>query len=207
MDFQLPKLQALIEARSPKLKYTEKRVKNVLSRVTLELAGNDSGVVTHLAKRYERLDKSAKLLKEKRDELNAKVKDLADDMFNPEDFVITRVIDTVTYTLSLSAAEKAEAKSPTAKVDFEAAFLELSKLVPELTEQVDAIRQKYTEMIPPKDTPTRLTVKSKVDEGLISSIKRAWDSFVNVIKNWCAHYDDKLSALKKKYPVPKVNVL
>ena len=204
---KLPLLEQYVgEARQGGWKYSEKRIKGALTKVTLELEGADSGAMTRLAKRYERLDKSAKLLKEKRDELNAKVKDVADRIFDAEDAVVTRVVETITYTVMLSAAEKAESKSATPKTDYESAFSELAKLVPELTAQIDAIRAKYTEMIPPKDTPTKLQVKPKVQEGLTDRVKAMWFSFMNTIKSWCTSYDDKLAAIKKKYPAKKVRV-
>ena len=190
----------ITEARQPQWAYTEKRVKGALDKVTLALEGADSGAMTRLAKRYERLDKSAKLLKEKRDALNAAVKEVGDRVFDAEDTLATRIIETVSYTVMLTAAEKAEHKKPTAKIDFESAYAELAKLVPELTEQSDAIRAKYTEMIPPKDTPTGLRVKAKVQEGLLDMVKGMWTKFMASIGQWARSYDEKLAAIKAKYP-------
>jgi hypothetical protein len=198
---QLPQLQTLVEARQGNWKYTEKRVKGALDKVTLELEGADSGAMTRLAKRYERLDKSAKLLKEKRDQLNAAVKEVGDRIFDAEDALATRIIDTISYTVMLTASEKAESKKPTAKVDYESAYAELARLVPELIEQADKIRAKYTEMIPPKDTPVGLRVKAKVQEGLLDFVKAQWSKFMDQMRMWGRSYDDKLSAIKAKYPL------
>jgi hypothetical protein len=195
------KIQDLFEARQPQFKYTEKRVKGALQKVILELEGNDSGAMTRLAKRYERLDKTAKLLKEKRDELNAAVKEVGDRIFDAEDTLVTRVIETISYTVMLTAAEKAEHKQPTKKVDYESAFAALARLVPELDEKAKEILDKYTEMIPPKDTPTALKVKPKLEEGLWSKLKDMWTKFVKSIKEWGTSYDEKLDAIKAKYPV------
>lgn len=192
--------EIIIEARQANWKYTEKRVKGALDKVTLELEGSDSGAMTRLSKRYERLDKSAKLLKEKRDELNAAVKDVGDRIFDAEDATATRIIETITYTVMLTASQKAEHKAATQKTDYESAFAELAKLIPELTSKVDEIRAKYTEMIPPKDTPTALRVKARVAEGLVDSIKKMWNAFMDSIKSWGMSYDTKLDAIKKKYP-------
>ena len=189
----------ITESRQPQWAYTEKRVKGALDKVTLALEGADSGAMTRLAKRYERLDKSAKLLKEKRDQLNAAAKDVGDRIFDAEDAVATRVIETVSYTVMLTAAQSAEMKQPTAKVDYESAFSELARLVPELTEQMDRIRQKYTEMIPPKDTPVGLRVKAKVQEGLLDTVKVMWTKFLDSIKQWGRSYDTQLANIKKKY--------
>lgn len=192
-------VQDLFEARQPQWKYTEKHVKSQLAKVILELEGSDSGVMTRLAKRYERLDKTAKLMKEKRDELNAAIKEVGDRIFDAEDALATRVVETISYTVMLTAAEKAENKKEKEEVDFASAYAELSRLVPELTEQANEILKKYTKLIPPKDTPVGLRVSIK--EGVVDSIKKIWAAFVNEVKAWGKSYDAKLNAIKKKYPV------
>lgn len=189
--------------RRAEFKYIEKKVKDRLDKVTLVLSGSHSSAATRLARRYDRLDKTAKLLKEKRDELNAKVKGLGDSLFDAEDELITRVIDTVSYTITLSAAEKAEYKQPTKKIDFEAAYKALSELVPELQQKAEEILNQYTALVPPTDTPTRLRVKSKteVTEGLLTTIKTAVSGFISKIKSWGKSYGKKLDDIKEKFPV------
>jgi hypothetical protein len=186
------KIQDLLEARVPSYTYTEKRVKGALDKVTVALEGGTSGAMTKLTKRYERLDRSAKLLKEKRDEVNAKIKGISDDLFDAEDFVATRIIDTVSATINLSAAQKAVDKPDTKKIDFEAAYFELAKLVPELQEKIDLIITKYTEIIAAKDTPVALRVKMKVDEGVLDTIKSWAKKFMSTIQSWGTSYDKRL---------------
>lgn len=202
------KVKDLFEARQADLEYKESRIKGALKKVTLALQGSNSGAMTRLTKRYERLDKTAKLLKEKRDELNAQIKDVGDRVFDAEDALVTRVIETVTYTVMLTAAEKAETKEPTKKVDYEAAFHELAKLVPELDEAAKKLLAKYTELIPAKDTPVGLRVKAKepVDEALGSKLKGWWKSLTEWFGSWTKSYDEKLAAIKKKYPAKRVRV-
>jgi hypothetical protein len=189
--------------RRAEFKYIEKKVKDRLDKVTLVLSGSHSATATRLARRYDRLDKTAKMLKEKRDELNMKVKGLGDSLFDAEDELVTRIIDTVSYTITLSAAERAEHKQPTKKVDFEAAFKALSELVPELQQKAEEILNQYTAMVPPTDTPTRLRVKPKteVSEGIMSTLKSAISSFISKIKSWGKSYDKKLDDIKEKFPV------
>lgn len=198
--------ELLIEERQKDFKYTEKRVKNALDKVILELEGSDSGAMSRLMTRYQRLDKSAKLLKERRDAVNAQVKDVADRLFDAEDAVATRIIETVSYTVMLTKATRAADKEPTQKIDFESAFSELARLVPQLTEQVDAIRQKYTTLEQPKDTPSALKVTDKktVKEGLIGTAVSAIKNFVKDLFNWGREYDAKLDAFRRKYKLKAV---
>lgn len=195
------KVTQLLEIRQPALNYKETRAKEKLSRVTLELEGGSSSVITRLAKRYDKIDELTKALRDKRDEVNESIKVLGDELFDAEDALVTRVIETVSYTLMLTAAEKAEQKKPTEKINFEAAYGELLKLVPELEEKAKEILKKYTELVPPKDTPVKLTVKAKIKEGLLDSLKSAWRSFIDSLKNWGRSYDSKLEDIKKKFQV------
>lgn len=191
----------LTEARQSDVSYTEKRVKGALQKVTAALEGGNSGAMTRLTKRYARLDDQAKRMKEKRDELNAQIKDIGDRLFDAEDALATRIIETVSYTVMLTAAEKAEQKSPTKRIDFESAYGELAKLLPELSDAASKILAKYTELIPAKDTPVGLRVKAKVDESIATVVRAAMTKFMTWIKSWTSSYDAKLDAIKKKYPV------
>jgi hypothetical protein len=191
----------LFEARNPKLTYTEKQVKKVLDRVTVELTGNESGVMSRLTTRYSRLDKAAKLMQEKRNALNEEMKQVAESLFDAQDEVLTRVVDTVSYTITLSKAEKAESKSPTKKVDYSAVVKELAQMLPELQEKIDQITEQYTEIIQPKDTPVKLIVKSKLDEGFTAfakSLVKSFKEMLKSIKSWGKDYDKRLAALKKQ---------
>jgi len=192
------KLQQLVEARNPSLSYTEKSVKNVLDRVILELSDSESASMTKLLKRYERLDKSTKLLKESRDVINTKIKLIADDLFNAEDEILTRVVKTVSYTMTLSKAVKAEDKEVEHKINYEAAFNELTKLVPELDDKVKEITEKYTSLVQQKDTVPALKVKSNLEEGLFDFF-RSIKSFISGIFSWGSDYDRKLKIFAKKY--------
>ncbi len=191
------KIQELLkEDRQSDLKYTEKRVKDILDRVTVELAGNQSGVMTKLTTRYSRLDKSAKLLAARREELNEKMKDSAEALFDATDAVLTRVVDTVSYTITLSKAEKAADKKPKSATDFEAIVKELSGMVPELEEKIKELTAKYTALIPAKDTPVALRVKSKLEEGILSDAWKSIKSFSKGIMSWASGYDKRLAKLK-----------
>lgn len=192
------KIQDLFEAREPNLNYTEKRVKNVLDKVTLELEGKDSAAMSRLTLRYHRLDKAAKLMAEKRNELNTQMKLVAESLFDAEDAVLTRVIETTSCTIMLTKAEKGADKKPTEKVDYAAIVGELATLLPELEARIKTLTKKYTEISEAKDTPTQLRVKSKLDEGVLDTIKSWAKSFLAEIKSWGKSYDKRLADIKKQ---------
>lgn len=188
--------ELLNEDRSSDLKYTEKKVKNVLDRVIVELSGSESGAMSSLTTRYSRLDKSAKLLALRREELNVKLKDKAEALFDATDAVLTRVVDTVSYTITLSKAEKAADKKPKSTVDYSEIVRELKEMVPELDEQIKALISKYTEIVAAKDTPVKLLVKSKIEEAVLQDAWAGLKSFAKGIMSWAKGYDKRLASLK-----------
>lgn len=194
----------LAEARNPDLKYSEKVVKNKIDRVTVELAGNPSGVMSRLTSRYDRLDKAIKTMTVKRNEMNEQIKDNVTDLFNAEDIVLTRVVETVSFTLTLSKLVKSAEQNPKVVVDYEAIAKELAKLIPEeLQAKVEEITKMYTEISIAADKSPALRIKNKndekLDEGIIDSIRGLANKVIKWIKrtaSWAAKYDKKLSALK-----------
>lgn len=186
--------------RRADLNYIEKKVKNELDRVIVELNGNESGALTRLASRYDRLDKAIKVMGQKKNELNAKIKGEVEELFAAEDIVLTRVIETVSFTLTVSKRSKTPDKTT---IDFEGIANELAKLIPdELQEKVDEIVAAYTKVTQQADKSPALSVKGKVNESFISDLGAKLMSIVrNLVKkitSWATKYDRKLEALKKQ---------
>lgn len=184
----------LLEARQAGVKYTEKQVKNVLDRVTATLKGTDSANMTKLAKRYARLEVSMKAMKEKHEELNAKLKGDVQGLFDAEDVVLTRVVETAQFTLTM--AKEIRKTEGSKEVDYTSIIAALSALIPdELQSRIDTITEKYTKIVPPKDPVKKLSVsKEVVSEGLVDRAK----AFLKSIMSWATRFDSKLDALKRK---------
>jgi len=192
------KVYELFEARNPELNYVEKQVKKVLDLVTVELSGSKSGSMTRLMTRYSRLDKSAALLAERREATNLEMKDKVADLFDAADEVLTRVVETASFTITLSKAEKGADKKPKTSIDYEAIVKELQVMVPELEEKIKEITKKFTEITPAKDSPITLRVRSKVDEGVVGDILKSVKAFAKSIFSWLKSYDRRLAVLKSK---------
>ena len=184
----------LLEARSENATYTEKQVKNVLDKVTATLSGNESGVMTKLAKRYARLEASMKAMKIKHEELNARLKGDVQGYFDAEDVVLTRVVETAQFTLTM--AKEIKKTTPTTSVDYAAIAEALAELIPdELQSKIDEITAKYTSTIPPKDPVSKLSVsKEIVKEGILERAA----AFFKSILSWASRFDNKLDKLKRK---------
>lgn len=187
----------LSEARRPDLKYTQKEVKGKIDRVSTELSGVESANMTKLAKRYARLEVSLKALKEKHDELNTQLKGQVQELFDAEDVVLTRVVETAQFTLTMAKEIK---KPDTQEKDYEAIITALSALISdELQPQVEKIIDKFTKVVPAKEPIKRLSVsKEVVKEGVWDSIVSVAKSFLRAMTAWATRYDNKLDVLKKK---------
>lgn len=194
---ELQEALAILEERKPGLTYVEKRVKGIIDRLTVELHGSDSSVFSRLAARYERLDKAIKKMGEKKNELNEQLKTRVEELFAAEDVVLTRVIETASFTLTLSKKQK---QDPKKLVNYESIAAELVKLVPEeLEAKVNEIYEAYTQIIPQEDKSPALRVKGKLEEGVLDMLATAIKTVKGLLKKmltWGAKYDKKLAALK-----------
>lgn len=193
----------LMEARQSGVTYTEKQVKGVVDKVTASLSGSQSANMTKLAKRYARLEASLAAMKEKHDELNTKLKGEVQGLFEAEEVVRTRVVETAQFTLTM-AKEIQKAGTTSTEVDYKAIIAALTVLIPdELQSKVDSITEKYTKVIdvPAKPPVKKLSVSKELGalkEGLLDSMISKFGSFVKSIRSWANRYDGKLNALKKK---------
>ena len=197
------KFHQLLEIRQADLDYSEVRSSPKkglkLEKVILDLKGNNSGALTRLLKRYERLDKAAQLSKIARDQVNAQIKNIGDMHFDAEDSLVTRIMETNQFTAMLTASQPGSTKPLVKTVHWEAAYNELCTMIPELIAQYEKITEKYTTLTPAKDTPVGLKVNSKLVEGVFSTIRGALASLATSIKEWAVGYDARLKALKKSF--------
>jgi hypothetical protein len=189
---------AIFEARQPGMTYTEKQVKGILDRVTVTLKGNDSASMTKLAKRYARLEVSMKAMKEKHEELNTRLKTEVQDLFEAEEVIVTRVVETAQFTLTM--AKEIQKTEGSKEVDYASIIAALSALIPtELQSRVDEITEKYTRLIPPKAPLKRLSVSKEVPEGMVvEGLFGFIKGFVKSIMSWATRFDAKLENLKRK---------
>ena len=120
--------------------------------------------MTRLAKRYKRLDDQLKRNKIERDRLNAVVRRKSVDLFNAEDEVITRVVDSISLVVTISAKKKEEKVS----FDSDGYIKKLEQLTGLLEENLEVIREQYITR-EKRTKESGLTVKYKEDKKLKES--------------------------------------
>lgn len=186
------KVSELFEARIKGATYTTKEVKGKVEKVIAELKGSHSAAWTKISKQYVDLDTEIKRLEEQRAELNAELKAKATGVFDTEDEVLTRVVETAQLTLTLSKKVRTEAHP---EVDAEGVVKSLAEadLPADLRKMVKAIIKANTKIKDAKETPERLTVKvNKVEESVGSTLM----SIIAMVKSWFKVFDSKFSKLK-----------
>jgi uncharacterized coiled-coil DUF342 family protein len=187
------KLKDLFEARQLGLTYTEKQVKGQVDRVIVELNAKHSEKFTKLGAKYKTLKEQLEDLDTKMKALNAEIKDQFTDYFDAEDEVLTRVIETVSLTLTLTK------RSVTTKteVDYKAVVDGLLEMVPELADKINDLINVHT-AVSERVTQSKLN-EPKLKEGVSeiwSKIKSFLKSFASKITSWGKGYDRRLKQLQ-----------
>lgn len=186
----LSELLNITEARKSELTYSEKKVKDEIDRVIVALEGNESGKFTRLITRYKRLQKGVAALSEQQEILNAKMKEQVEDYFNAEDEVYTRVVDTISATMTIAKKTVATSK----KVDYDAIIAGILELVPELTEKVDELKKQHTKITQTEKSPAlRTTIKEDIVSDVFKMIKSSVKQLLSQIKAWGRSYDKRLN--------------
>lgn len=125
--------------------------------IVAKLKGPASGVLTKLAKEYKEADNELKAIQEKRDALNEKIREKAEDLFDVEDALKTRIIESIQLTITLSKYTPASSEEIT-NLDVDGLLTELSEKFPIILEALAELKQKYTTI----ETKTKKEVRSRV---------------------------------------------
>ena len=185
------------EARNPNLTYTQKEVSGKLDRVIVELSGRESEKFTKLAKSFKRTKTQIERLVKVQDALNAEVKKEAIDLFDAQDEVMTRVVNTVSLGITIS-------KNPEVKDTINAGWEQVAKgimaLTPELDDKIKELIEQFTTVKAgvPKDVSLRVDIKEGVISDAFGKLLGKLKSFLNSIKSWGSSYDSKLEKLKSQ---------
>lgn len=205
----IARLDTLNEARDPNLPYDEKRVKDKIKSVTVTLQGNQSGAFTKMLRQYERIERGLDVLTAKRKELNPLVREQGEALFDAEDAVYTRIVETVSATLNLSARSVPQPKETT---DYQAVVNALLETMPELEEAINSLIKVHTTISTPearaagvkvsRATPTvaKPVRKKKVGESVEGGNKlQEYLNRVNVIvTRWAQNYDRALARINAR---------
>lgn len=183
---------------------TYSKTKGEITKVVARLRGNESRSFTQAARHYERIQRHEEKLKAMRDKLNSEMKDRMAEIFTAEEAVLTRVMETASLTMTLSA------QKPSSKVNHEKVLEDLLALAPELESKVAELVEKHTKVTTPAarlGKPKTKLVKDSVEPEHINeaSLGEFWEKVKafgkKVLANtmsWARSYDAKLDSIKQR---------
>jgi hypothetical protein len=170
---------------NPDVKYEDEKTK-----VIAILSSFNSAKYTKLAQNVARVTMLTEEIDKLKEEIKQSTRDDIAELFDASDAAKTRVVDTVSFILTLSK-DPAESKP----VEYAKVLEELTThLTPELITVLASIKEKFTGK-PRKSTP-KLSVDAKLDLKESLTMRHLYHKFLNLIKEWGRNYDYKLELLK-----------
>lgn len=142
-------IQALNEARAPNISYKESKTKGLVTKVVADLTGKESEKFTKLINRYGQLKRAIETLEERQKLENEKIKNAVADLFDAEDEVLTKVVDTCSATLTLSKKTITESN----RVDYDKVLSAITAMVPELESKIKEIVTAHTTTVKAEKSP------------------------------------------------------
>jgi len=133
-------------------------------RVVAKLKSTPSGILTRIASQFSAIKKAEEDLTKLKNAMKPQIKGLAAEMFDDADRIYTRVVETLQFTITLSKQIDTPA-GEREKIDYEEIYLELLNMIPELGDELEKLKHKFTTIIPTpaKKAPAKLMVKHRDD--------------------------------------------
>lgn len=164
-------------------------------KVVAKLKSYDSAAYTRLAQNLEKIKEREAEVKQLKEEIAKDTKDYIASLFEAEDIIRTRIVETRQFIMTLSKDPK-----PTETFKYAEIVKELTtKLTPELMKALDELKEKYKSVT--QKQPSLKSEKKTVEEGVstvINFLKNLGKKFLDKVKNWGAKYDKNLNNLKRK---------
>jgi hypothetical protein len=173
----------------------------VITKVTAVLTSYESGKYTRLAQNVQRLQELAVETLELENQVKQDARDTIADLFHAEDAAYTRVVETVSFILSIT-----KDNDPATTVKYAQVLDELqSHLTPELVKVLESIKEKFSTVQKPKPPSLKWSAKTKdqnnesataLAEAPMEKMKMFFTRYLSKILAWGNAYDAKLEKLR-----------
>lgn len=161
-------------------------------RVVAQLKSYESATYTRLANRVEEISRLEAEIKAAKAEVKSMTRQHVADLFAAEDAVKTRVVDTVSFIMTLSKDPK-----PTETVQYAKVVEALTEhLTPELIKVLEQLKKQF-KTVTQKEPSLRITRKEDLAEAIISKLGEYLRRFLAWVTSWGQRYDAKLDALRR----------
>jgi uncharacterized protein YdcH (DUF465 family) len=175
------------------------------SKITAFISGKTSELFTKLAKKFSEIDRLTKRIQQLRDEVNQEAKDQIDALFNAEDEVYTRYIETVSLSITMSKAIE-EQRTQTSNLNVDAFITDVLALVGEdLQPTVEKLLEQHTKISTKIRAAQQGRVSVKIPEStlnesdVLAKVSNFVKGFAAKVMRWAEGYDSKLSNIAKRY--------
>lgn len=174
--------------------YDVKSTKGVPSKVTANLGSHTSAMFTKMAQKVQEAKSLAEELKSLEEDIKAEARDLIGDLFAPADEAMTRVVETISFSIELKRAAK-----NVETVKYASVLEEFTEhLTPELIKVLSSLKAKYTSV---NDKAGALSISAKVEsvqmtEGVFDKFAGFFAKLKETIASWGTSYDAKLDSLR-----------
>lgn len=174
----------------------------LFDQVIVTLKGGLSKHFTDLARQFNRVKEEKERLAAEEKKFKAVTRQAFDELFDPADEVLTRVVETASLVMKISKAEERIAE----KLDEEGYLAELEKLTGLAADELEKIRDKYITTITTQVEPKVLAPKEKkvkkesyqIDEGVMDNIRSYAAKVKRRVMSWLSKWDARFADLKSK---------
>lgn len=195
-EYNMRRLMSLMEGReigNPDVEYntTGKTKTGAIDRVTAKVSGNISGKFTRLMQKLQRIEVLSEELERTKEEVKQSSKEDVAALFDVEDAVLTRVIETKSVILTMS-------KDPTRgnTVAYANILKELeTHLTPELMAVLAKLTVENTKLGAEKSPTLKYNVR-ELDEDTDEDTTD-FGSVVEKVERWLPKFDAKLEEIKR----------
>lgn len=171
---------------NPNISYIE----DTAERVVAQLKSYNSAEYTRLANRVEEISQLEAEIKQAKEDVKSMAREHVAALFTADDIAKTRVVDTVSFILTLSKDPKPTESYQHAKIIGELT----NHLTPELIAILEEIKSRYKTVTPKEPS---LKISRKEPEQLDESLAGHFGKLLAVVKRWAAGYDDRLRRLRR----------
>jgi hypothetical protein len=168
-----------------------------ITKIVATLKSYDSQRYTKLGRNLLRIQELENEIKSLKDEIKGEDKELIADLFDAEDRIYTREVDTVGFLFKLTKDPKS-----TETYKYKEILDELqARFTPELVAIYEQLKAKFktvTQKSPGLSATDKAVPQESVDlnEGLWDKIKVYLSKFKDLVFKWASSYDKRLNALK-----------
>ncbi|VVC05571.1 Uncharacterised protein [uncultured archaeon] len=183
------------ESENPDVSYEEVVSKGVLSKIIAHLKGNTSGKYSRLAQNLVKMRQLQEDIAQIKKDIDLDARQTIADVFNAEDEIYTRVVDTISFIVKITAKPKPAVTYEYSKI---LAILE-KELTPELLKRLYELKDIYSKETQKAST---LSYEPKIKEaleqdGIFSKLASIFKHYLDLVLRWGKVYDEKLSTLEQ----------